>query len=123
MDLARLTQQDLVRRCRSGDGRVWRELSRRYAKLVYALNLRVLRNRQEADDATQETFVRVHRYFERFDASRPIEPWLSSIAYNVCLRRLKGVARAPVAATELVEAAGGDEEEGSGQEREIAQGA
>jgi RNA polymerase sigma-70 factor (ECF subfamily) len=123
MDLGRLTQQELVRRCRNGEQRAWRELSKRYAKLVYALTLRVLRNAAEADDATQETFVRVHRYFDRFDSSRPIEPWLSSIAYNVCLRRLQGVARAPVPSEQAEEmAVECDEEAPSLQEGDLGRG-
>jgi RNA polymerase sigma-70 factor (ECF subfamily) len=120
MDFTRLSQPELIRRCRRGEQRGWREFARRYATLIFALNLRVLRNRSEADDATQETFVRVHKYFDRFDPTRPIEPWLSSIAYNVCLRRLQGVAKAPVLSSETLDIPSGEasQEEGlaSGEE-------
>jgi len=53
----------------------------------------MLRNSTEAEDAAQETFIRVHKYFGTFDPTRPVEPWLSSIAYNVCLQRLQRAAK------------------------------
>jgi RNA polymerase sigma-70 factor, ECF subfamily len=93
MDIGSSSPLDLVRRCKRGESRAWREFALRYTKFVYGLSLRMLRNQAEAEDASQETFLRVHKYFDRFDTTRPVEPWISSIAYNVCLRRLKGVAR------------------------------
>ncbi len=92
MELAAISNADLVRRCRANEHRAWREFARRFTKQVYGLSLRMLRNASEAEDATQETFLRVHRYLNRFDSCRPLEPWLASIGYNVCLRRLPGLA-------------------------------
>lgn len=37
--------------------------------------------------------MRVHRSLEQFDPTRPLKPWVSRIAYNVCLRRLERVSR------------------------------
>ncbi len=91
MDLSNISNLDLVRRCRANDARAWREFARRFSKQVYGLSLRMLRDRAEAEDATQETFLRAHRYLDRFDSSRTVEPWLASIGYNVCLRRVPGL--------------------------------
>ena len=80
---------DLARRCRQGDARAWRELVARFTPQVFRLAQRVLRSPVEAEDACQEVFMRVHRSIDRFDATRPLAPWISRIAYNACLRRLE----------------------------------
>ena len=80
---------DLARRCRQGDARAWRELVRRFTPRVFRLAQRVLRSPAEAEDASQEVFMRVHRSIDGFDATRPLAPWISRITYNACLRRLE----------------------------------
>jgi len=63
----------------------------------------MLRNSAEAEDATQETFLRVHKYFGGLDPTRPVAPWVSSIAYRECLKRLHEVARAPSTVEDIEE--------------------
>ena len=47
----------------------------------------------QAEDACQEVFMRVHQSFDTFDPTRTLAPWVSKIAYNVCLRRLGKTSR------------------------------
>lgn len=89
------SEAELARRCRQGDAFAWRELVRRFTPLVYRLAFRMLGRQAEAEDAAQETFLRMHRLFEGFDATRPMAPWVGRITYNVCLRRLERLQRAP----------------------------
>jgi RNA polymerase sigma-70 factor (ECF subfamily) len=84
----RWNDADLSRKCRQQDPHAWRELLRKYSPVVYRVTVRMLGYGAEADDATQEAFMRVHRSFDSFDPTRPLKPWLSRITYNVCLRRL-----------------------------------
>ena len=84
---------DLARRCRQGDTAAWRRLVRRFTPLVYRVALRMLRNQPAAEDASQEVFIRVHRSFHGFDPTRPLAPWISRIAYNVCLRQIQKTGR------------------------------
>lgn len=49
----------------------------------------VLRNRQLADDATQETFIRAWRGADKFDPDRPLGPWLNTIARRTALDVLR----------------------------------
>jgi len=95
-----LTVADLARRCRNGETRAWGELIKRFTPLVFGVCIRMLRNESEAEDACQETFMRVYRFFSRYDATRPIEPWLSRIAYNVCLQRLQRIGGTPRGGTD-----------------------
>ena len=56
----------------------------RYQSVVFAICLRLLGHRQDAEDMTQETFQRFYRYRSRWDPNRPIEPYLKTIAGNRC---------------------------------------
>lgn len=51
---------------------------------VYGLVFRLLGDRHSAQDATQEVFLKVHRAAHTLDPSRDPEPWITTIAYNVC---------------------------------------
>jgi len=84
---------DLSRGCRQDDPAAWRELVRRFTPLVYRIALRMLRRPEEAEDASQEAFMRIHRSFDSFDPTRPLKPWVSRIAYNSCLSRIEQNAR------------------------------
>ncbi len=77
--------------------------------MVYRLALRTLRSQTEAEDATQEAFMRVHRSFDSFDPTRPLGPWIGRITYNVCLKRLGRVARQPLDADHVAIGRMGDE--------------
>lgn len=79
---------ELARRCRGGDPTAWRELVRRHGGLVHRLAVRMLGEGADADDAFQETFLRVRRSFDSYDPTRPLRPWVSRTAYNVCTRKL-----------------------------------
>jgi RNA polymerase sigma-70 factor (ECF subfamily) len=59
-------------------------LVQRFQGQVFGLCLRMLGQRQDAEDAAQETFIRVLRNLHRWDAARDFEPWLLAIAGNRC---------------------------------------
>jgi len=61
----------------------------RYLKLVYSFVFRYARNQQDAEDITQEIFVKVWRNLRKFDQSKTFRPWLYKIAKNTCLDFLK----------------------------------
>ncbi|WP_203329045.1 RNA polymerase sigma factor [Candidatus Laterigemmans baculatus] len=74
----------LVRRYLDDDPSAFAQLVGRYQDRVFRLCFRMLGHRQDAEDATQETFTRVARHLRGWDAGRPIEPWLLAIAGNRC---------------------------------------
>jgi RNA polymerase sigma-70 factor (ECF subfamily) len=92
MALEPSTDAELARRCRRGDPDAWRELVHRFTPLVHRLSLRMLRDGAEAEDASQEVFVRIHRSLDGYDPTRPLAPWISRTAYHACLRRLQSAA-------------------------------
>jgi RNA polymerase sigma-70 factor, ECF subfamily len=74
----------LVRRYLESDPAAFSGLVQRYQDLVFRLCYRMLGHRQDAEDATQETFTRMARSLHGWDEQRPLEPWLLKIAGNRC---------------------------------------
>ena len=68
---------------------------------VYSGALQLTRNRHDAEDVTQETFVRVYRALGGYDADRirnlQLRPWIWTIALNLCRNRARSAARRPEA--------------------------
>lgn len=94
-----LDPRQIVRRCRLGEEAAFSDLVSYYSSRVLAFCLRFLRQRQDAEDAAQETLARACRYLPRFDESREFEPWLLAIASNRCRTALAARRRRPAAAT------------------------
>ncbi|NND96063.1 MAG: sigma-70 family RNA polymerase sigma factor [Pirellulaceae bacterium] len=78
------TNAVLAERFRQNDPTAFAKLFGRYHSLVFNRCLRMLHHRQDAEDATQETFSRMARYLDRWDPRKPLEPWLIAIAGNRC---------------------------------------
>src|SRR5579863_226481 len=94
---------DLARR---GDREAFGRLVRRYQRRVYAAALHILGNHGDADDATQETFVRAYRALGSFDGRSELGTWLYRIAVNTALNVLRsGKRTAEVASASGAEAA------------------
>lgn len=89
--------RSLVGQCLAGDQGAMLSLVERFRGQVFGLCYRMLGQRQDAEDAAQETFVRVLRNLHRWDPGREFEPWLLAIAGNRCRTALAARKRRPVA--------------------------
>ncbi len=69
---------------------------REHAGLVYRIAYSVLRNHHDAEDATQEAFVRVLRYRRKLEAVRDRKTWLARIAWRVAVERRKRLPEIPL---------------------------
>ena len=85
----------IVGRCLDGQQSAFGDLIDRFRGRVYGLCYRMLGQREDAEDATQETFLRVARNLHRWDPARAFEPWLLTIAGNRCRTRLAKRKRRP----------------------------
>ena len=72
---------------------VLEDLVRQHAQLVYRIAHAVLRQHQDAEDATQETFIRVLRYGRRLAQVEDHKPWLARIAWRVAIDRSRQYRR------------------------------
>ncbi len=87
------TDQELVRQTLGGDVQAFETLVERHQQAVYRILYRLLKNKQEAEDIAQETFLRCYRHLEKFDQDRPFAPWLYRIATNQALSCLQRLSR------------------------------
>jgi RNA polymerase sigma factor (sigma-70 family) len=85
----------LVRRCLRGDADAVAALVARFQAEVYGLCVRLLNHRHDAEDVTQEVFLRIFRSLKRWDSTRPLKPWVMGIAVNRCRTWLTQRARRP----------------------------
>jgi RNA polymerase sigma-70 factor (ECF subfamily) len=76
--------ETLVRRTLAGDTAAFEQIVVRYERRVMSLALRMLRTVDDAQDATQEVFLRAFKYIHRLDLQKPIEPWLMRMTVNAC---------------------------------------
>ena len=82
-------EQELVEKIRVGDRTAFTGLVEMYQCPVYNLCYRMLGEAREAEDAAQETFLRVYDRLASFDDSRSFKTWILSIANHHCIDRLR----------------------------------
>lgn len=83
MKSAPLADREAVSRMRAGDASGLDEVYQRYARPVYSLALRILREPSAAEDLTQDVFLKLWRQPETYDADRgALSAWLLSVAHN-----------------------------------------
>ncbi len=74
----------LAERCRTGDAAAWVELVRLQHRRVYALCYRFTGNGADAEDLSQDVFLKVHRNLENFDSAKgSFQTWLTTLARNL----------------------------------------
>ncbi|MDD2430434.1 MAG: sigma-70 family RNA polymerase sigma factor [Firmicutes bacterium] len=81
--------QELVRMTLKGHKDSFDEIVMRYSGKVYNLSLRMLRNPANAEDLTQEAFLRAYRSLDTYNPAYPFLNWLLKITSNLCIDRLR----------------------------------
>lgn len=89
MNKSFMENRKIVSRCLSGEIEAFEMLVRKYQENIISLAWLILRDREEAKDLTQDTFIQCYAHLNRFDESRSFKNWLLSIAYKRCLDRKK----------------------------------
>src|ERR1700730_6081352 len=80
-----LAAAQLVRQATGGDLEAFEELIRRLQRRVYGFAYQHLRDLDEANDLTQEIFVKLFRNLSRYDVERPFDPWFWKLAANTTI--------------------------------------
>lgn len=76
------SDEELARAARDGDRRAFEELVTRYEKRVFHFFRGRTRHDADAEDLTQQLFVKLYRGLERFNPDRKLAPWLFAIAHR-----------------------------------------
>ncbi len=120
-DLDGERDERLAARAMKGDREAFDVLVTRHRQAVYRLCWAASGNHADADDAAQETFVRVYRLLPSYDPERPFVPWLRKIAWNCSISvRRDGKAGVPTVAVnempDVADPAPGPEDSTAGNE-------
>ncbi len=100
----------LVRGCLAGDGAAWENLVRRYNRKIYNICYRFTGSADEAEDLTQEVFIKVYRNLDNFDASRgSFMTWMATMTRNLLVDHFRKTRQER--ATDSLDAAPGEEED------------
>jgi RNA polymerase sigma-70 factor (ECF subfamily) len=81
-----LGEAQLIEHCMRGNEAAWREMVRRFESVVYGVSYRILKDPDEARDATQESLIKALRALDTFETGRRLKPWLAKIAWNHAIR-------------------------------------
>jgi RNA polymerase sigma-70 factor (ECF subfamily) len=88
-----LVPAHLIDRCKSGDEDAWRELVEATYREVYSLCVRILRDPEDASEATQETYVKAWRGLKKFRGDAQFTTWLYRVAANAAISQQRARAR------------------------------
>jgi RNA polymerase sigma-70 factor (ECF subfamily) len=101
------TEHDIerMRRVAQGDAAAYRELSERHLQPILRYATRLLRDPTEAEDVTQETFLKLWTTADTWTPSAKPSTWLHRIAHNACVDRLRRRQTAAISSEAAVEAA------------------
>jgi RNA polymerase sigma-70 factor (ECF subfamily) len=89
LDLTNLPDADIVALAQQGRETAFRELIRRYERPVFSLIFRMVRDRELAEDLSQDTFVKVLNHIDRYRPEFKLSSWLFKIANNVAIDHLR----------------------------------
>ncbi|HET8649207.1 MAG TPA: sigma-70 family RNA polymerase sigma factor [Gemmatimonadales bacterium] len=87
--LAGLSDQEVVAQARLGKETAYRELIRRYERPIFSLIFRMVRNRELAEDLTQETFIKALNAIESYRPEFKFSSWIFKIANNAAIDHLR----------------------------------
>jgi RNA polymerase sigma-70 factor (ECF subfamily) len=82
-------EPEVLNRVHQGNQEAFTWLVETYQRPVYNLCYRMLGDADEAEDASQETFLRVYKNIKHYDAKRSFSTWLLSIAAHLCIDQLR----------------------------------
>jgi len=88
------TDLEVVERVKAGESALYEIIMRRYNQRLYRVARAILRDDGEAEDVMQDAYVRAYQHLGQYAGAAPFSTWLTRIAVNEALTRLKGRKRA-----------------------------
>lgn len=84
-----LEDHDYIKQSRQGDMQAFGLLVQKHQNLVFTLAVRMLKNHEEAQEAAQDSFIKVYQCLSSFEGKSKFTTWLYRIVYNECLGRMR----------------------------------
>jgi RNA polymerase sigma-70 factor (ECF subfamily) len=81
--------RQLIARLQARDERAVKELAERYSHRIYQMALRHMKNREDAEEVTQDVLMKVYRKIDRFRGDAALSSWIYRITFNTAMSRLR----------------------------------
>ncbi len=89
MDMTELSDIEYIHRIRQGDTNAFVYLVRRYQRMIFSLVVKMVGNEAEAEDITQEIFIKVYQSLSKFREDSKFSTWIYRVACNFCFSYLR----------------------------------
>jgi RNA polymerase sigma-70 factor (ECF subfamily) len=83
----------LIRRCLRGDETAWETIVRHYWRKVFNVAYKFVGKHDEAEDLTQEIFLKIFKSLDTFDRRANFQTWLISVSRNLCIDHYRSVRK------------------------------
>lgn len=94
-----MNELELIRRAQAGDEVAWIVLVQAHQEALFRLAYLLLGSADDAEDVAQDALIRAYRNLGRFDATRPLRPWLLQITRNLAFNQQRSARRYLAAVT------------------------
>ena len=88
-----LNDQHYINLIIGGNSHAFAVLVDRYKNFVFTLSIKMLQNREEAEEVAQDVFIKVYRSLQKFKTESKFSTWLYRITYNTCLDKMRSKKR------------------------------
>ena len=78
-----------IKKILEGDSISFGVIVERYQNMVFTLALKMLKHREESEEVSQDTFIKIYKSLSKFNGESKFSTWIYRIAYNTCLDRIK----------------------------------
>src|SRR5438270_2039743 len=82
-------EDNLLERLKAGDDRALADVAETYGSKIYQLAFRYLRNKEDAEEVTQDVLFKVHRKVGAFRGDAALSSWIYRITFNAAMSRLR----------------------------------
>ncbi len=87
------TIETLIQRCLKGDQLAWEAIVRQYRRKVFNVAYKFVGRHDEAEDLTQDIFLKIFKSLNTFDARANFQTWLISVSRNLCIDHYRSVRK------------------------------
>src|SRR6201989_1548894 len=92
-DTASTALEALIQRCLRGDQAAWEQIVKQHWRKVFNIAYKFVGKHDEAEDLTQDIFLKVFRALDTFDRRANFRPWLCGISRNLCIDHYRRVRK------------------------------
>ncbi|WP_291286448.1 sigma-70 family RNA polymerase sigma factor [Flavobacterium sp.] len=87
--MSTIPDQHYIDKILQGETNAFAVLVDRYKNMIFTLALQMVKNREEAEEVSQDTFIKIYSSLSKFKGDSKFSTWAYKVAYNTCLDRLK----------------------------------